>query len=225
MMVNIMKEWVYANPKLFYPIHQLCSRFLDIDGDTTSDGVEIVIEGFPRSANTFAVLAFKFAQGRDVPTASHFHAEAQILRGVELGIPVIVLVRHPVDAIGSLMVRHPDSVSQYARRYINFYSNVLRVREHFVLADFRQVTQDFGAVIAKINAKFSMEFNIYENSKKNDEAIFQKIDEINRQREGGKLTHLARPIEFRGNTKVSIDRNNSLILEAVRLYEKMMNGL
>ena len=39
-----------------------------------SKETELVIEGFPRSANTFAVLAFDYAQPDDVKLAHQLHA-------------------------------------------------------------------------------------------------------------------------------------------------------
>ena len=39
---------------------------------------ELVIEGFPRTANTFAVFAFQTAQARPVRVAHHLHAPIQV---------------------------------------------------------------------------------------------------------------------------------------------------
>src|SRR5262245_45373054 len=44
-----------------------------IDADT-----ELVIDGYMRSANTFAVYAFQMAQRRPVRLAHHLHAPAQV---------------------------------------------------------------------------------------------------------------------------------------------------
>lgn len=68
-------------------------------GSHVRERAEIIIEGFPRSANTFSVLAFTLTLRRNVFVTSHFHAEAKVLQGVKFGIPVIVLIRHPVDAL------------------------------------------------------------------------------------------------------------------------------
>ena len=52
-------------------------RGLLVDG-----GTQMVIEGFPRSGNTFAVFAFRHAQRRDIRVAHHLHAPAQVIRAV-----------------------------------------------------------------------------------------------------------------------------------------------
>src|SRR5205814_3293356 len=62
------------------------------------DETEVVIEGFPRSGNTFAVAAFHYAQRpRDVKIAHHAHVPAQLLSAVRLGLPAVVLVRDPEE--------------------------------------------------------------------------------------------------------------------------------
>jgi len=66
---------------------------------------ELVIEGFARSGNTFAVAAFSLAQPRPVRLAHHLHAPAQVLLAARMGIPCIVLVRDPVDAVASRLIR------------------------------------------------------------------------------------------------------------------------
>lgn len=84
---------------------------------------EIVIEGYPRSANTFAVAAFMLAQERPVKMAHHLHAPAQVIRAVKWGIPTLLLIRQPEDAVLSLLIREPGiSAERALRDYIRFYN-------------------------------------------------------------------------------------------------------
>src|SRR2546428_11249384 len=48
---------------------------------------ELVIEGFPRSSNTFSIVAFETAQARPVKVKHHLHTAAQIIQAVRWGIP------------------------------------------------------------------------------------------------------------------------------------------
>jgi hypothetical protein len=152
-----LRRLVSNRPKLFYSLYFLIRPHMFDEGRAVSKKSEIVIEGFPRSANTFAILAFNLSQGRKVRIAN-LHVEAQVLRGIKLELPVIVLIRHPVDAIKSLMARCPGDAIEYAKRYIQFYSTVLQVHEKVILADFDEVREDFGEVIRRVNEKFSTEF-------------------------------------------------------------------
>jgi len=72
------------SPAVYFGIQRLrpSRRHLLVKKDT-----EIVIEGYPRSANTFAVAAFLLAQGRAVKIAHHLHVPAQVIQAVRWGIP------------------------------------------------------------------------------------------------------------------------------------------
>ena len=62
----------------------------------------VVIEGFPRSGNSFARRAFIMAQDEtfDVTRiAHHLHVPAQVIRAARWRIPTLVLIRRPKDAV------------------------------------------------------------------------------------------------------------------------------
>jgi len=61
------------HPWLYFALQHLrpSRRHLLVTKDT-----EIVIEGYPRSANTFAVVAFLLAQGHPVKIAHHLHVSS-----------------------------------------------------------------------------------------------------------------------------------------------------
>ena len=101
----------YPRAYLFLARRRYGSRVLGPDTD-------IVIEGFPRSANTFAVTAFELAQERPVTVAHHLHAAAHVVRAAQAGVPVIVLVRAPEDAIASVVARKPSARPGGGRRRI-----------------------------------------------------------------------------------------------------------
>ena len=137
---------------LFLARRRYGSRVLGPDTD-------IVIEGFPRSANTFAVTAFELAQERPVTVAHHLHAAAHVVRAAQAGVPVIVLVRAPEDAIASVVARKPSlDPAAAAAAYLRFYEGVAAVLDACVVAEFRQVVDDFGGVIERTNRAYGTTF-------------------------------------------------------------------
>lgn len=157
---------------------------------------EIVIEGYPRCANSFSVLAFERAQKRPMHIGHHLHAPAQIALGVKYGIPVLALIREPISAAASLITRHPEVTAEQAlRQYVSFYECVKRYGDRVVLADFRKITSDYAQVIEAINHRFNTTFRPYVNSAAEDEAVFSEIDSLNSENEGGAEHQLARPSE------------------------------
>ncbi|MEF8940976.1 MAG: hypothetical protein V5A22_14125, partial [Salinivenus sp.] len=68
---------------------------------------EFVLDGFQGSGNSFATVAFKSCQKTPVRIAHHLHAPAQIIQAVRWGIPTLVTLRSPADAVVSLVSRWP----------------------------------------------------------------------------------------------------------------------
>ncbi len=120
---------------------------------------ELVIDGFTRSGNTFAVYAFQLSQDRPVRLAHRLHAPAQFIEAERRAIPALALIREPQGAILSHLVRRPEVALRDALvAYSRFYERLLRCRRSLVVAEFRQVTSDFGAVVQQLNRRFGTDF-------------------------------------------------------------------
>ena len=168
---------------------------------------ELVIEGFPRSANTFAVLAFEKAQPGPVRIAHHLHAIAQITLGIEFHIPVLVLIREPVGAVVSLIGRDwRISPAHALTEYIHFYKRVQANIDKVVLADFKSITGDYAKIIEAVNVRFGASFLPYINTPANDKTVFEAIDRLNLENEGGEIYQLARPFKGKNDLHRSARR-------------------
>jgi hypothetical protein len=211
-------------PHLFFPLARLGKKGdrAPVDQDT-----DFVIEGFPRSGNSFAVAAFRMVQTRPVRLAHHFHAPAQIIAGVRRRLPVLVLMREPVAAVLSLVIRHPEiSIKMALHEYIRFYKTVAPYRNQFVTGLFDEVTSDFGAVIRRINQRFAADFGFFEHNATNVQKSFEIIEAKNRQRNNGALAELsiARPSQVREKVKaerhlaLAAEKHQRLVAEAQALY-------
>jgi hypothetical protein len=137
---------------------------------------QIVIDGFPRSANTFSARAFVFANP-DVAASHHMHAPANILLAVRYGIPTVVVIRRPVDAVLSEVIREPRKrLRRGLLEWNSFYETVLPVLDRVVVAEFGTVTTDYSVVIDEVNRRFGTDFTPYRNSVDADEAVFASIE-------------------------------------------------
>ena len=135
----------------------------------------ICIEGFPRSANSFAVRLFRSAN--DVPVAHHTHSTDNIQLALDYGIPVLILIREPIHAIASACIYRKQSVDSEVSWWLLFYQYVEQVKDRVVLADFQQVTGDFNSVIASLNDKFNTDFSLVEDLEAAREQVFEGIKE------------------------------------------------
>jgi hypothetical protein len=138
----------------------------------------VVIDGFPRCANTFAAIAFQAAQPRPVKIAHHLHAAAHLIRGTRLGIPTVLLVREPVDTVLSETIRsYPVPLLQVLSAYCLFYETVVQYIDRIVVAEFLTVTSDFGSVIQKINTRFGTNFALFDHTPEKTQLVFGLIEE------------------------------------------------
>jgi hypothetical protein len=164
---------------------------------------DAVIEGFPRSANTFAATAFELAQTRPVRVARHLHVPSQIIAGARLGIPTIVLVRDPEEAVLSLSLWTPHvTLEDGLKDYIRFYRRILPYRDRFVVATFQEVSTDFGEVIRRLNERFGSSFQEFQHTEANVASCFKIIEEHDRRTTGGVVERtVARPSQQREGMK------------------------
>ena len=193
---------------------------------------QLVIEGFPRSANTFAVWAFKHAQCEEVKMAHHFHYPAQIIRAAQRQIPTLVLIRNPKDATTSLLMRDPQHIEDALKHYISFYRTVMRHRNAYVLGQFEEVTSDYGEVIERVNVKFGTRFTPFVHTKENVKKVYDDIERMYRSRngEGVSEVRIARPSGIKAQIRRKIEpsfeapRPRKLLTEAVKIYEYLTVG-
>lgn len=187
----------------------------------------IVIEGFLRSGNTFSVAAFIVANGSDLHVARHLHGAPHLLRAARLGLPTVLLIRPPADAVASYLVRRPTLTPKDAlTEYLDFYRTAWRVRDAFVVGLFDEVVNDFGSVIAKVNDRFGTSFTPYSPDRESREAAFRLVEEMNRLECRGQLveTHVGRPSEQRQqqaaavSERLRVPRSSQLLQAADDLY-------
>jgi hypothetical protein len=159
-------------------------RLVATSGDNLASDTELVIEGFPRSGNTFAEAAFRKAASQPVKLAHHSHAAAQVVQAVKWKLPCLVLIREPVEAARSLLMHHPETVSEESclREYSSFYETVRPARAGYVLARFDTLTRDVGVVIDAVNRRFNTSFEKLTHTPATELAIFDMVDELGHSR-------------------------------------------
>jgi len=215
-------------PKLYFSLlHVVRSprRHLHVRRDT-----EVVIEGYPRSANTYAVCAFLFAQQRPVRIAHHLHAPVQVIQAVRWGIPTLILIRRPLDAIASRLIRNPAlSAERAVKDYISFYQAVQALRHGLVLATFEAVTRDFGQVIEALNSKFGTQFAPFVQNEENVRLVLRMVDEMDKADQGREsitITTVARPTpereQLKREKKKALLATGALLEKAEKIYEDLI---
>lgn len=212
--------------KIWHKKHGFESGSIPADNST-----DILIEGFPRSGNTFASTAFKISQDKYVKVAHHLHSAGHVIYAVKNNIPCLVLVRRPEDAILSLLLYDGNITIKHALLdYISFYESIKSYRNGYVLANFDSVVSNFGKVVEIINAKFNKEFNIFVHSQENVKKVFEEIKTGSRNTYGTEEVSVV-PTTKRKSEKEKIrscyhqNQNYSLKKRADQLYNEIIDNM
>jgi hypothetical protein len=234
-----LEKWLQihagGNPAVFFSLYRLLRTRQDLARAVTPD-TQLVIEGFPRSGNSFARRAFIMAQGErfdKTRIAHHLHVPAQVVRAARLRIPTLVLIRKPKDAVLSLAIRDPISVDQALRYYLSFYETAEKYRDAYVLGLFEEVTEDFGQVIRRINDKFGTTFSLFHHDEENVSKVFAGMETHARNKYGETLWErkVQRPSAVREGIKHEIEydlenpKRKKLIAKAEAVYDRLTNPM
>lgn len=133
---------------------------------------DVVIEGTWRCGNHFATYAFIVAQPRPVEIAHHFHAPAQLMLAVRWGVPAILLIREPIEAVASATVYlEKDDPRGFLKFYNTFHKAVVGIADQLVVSDFPRTVGDFGSVIAEVNRRYGRHFAMFHDTAQENEKV------------------------------------------------------
>lgn len=122
---------------------------------------DLVLEGFPRSANTYFFWYFDTAQRREWKVAHHLHSPYQIRAAVKHRIPCVFLIRNPLDCVASAVLRDARlSVGAALRSYLTLYSTAVEHANHLLLVPQKMAIKNPHEVIGAINARYGCAFDI-----------------------------------------------------------------
>lgn len=160
-----------------YPfIYTAISRMLSNRNECyTSKQSQIVIDGFPRCANTYATYAFETAQPVKLVMAHHIHKQSQFIVAEKYNIPCILLIREPLGCISSLLIRQPKYDPAIALKGYHFLYNSLLQYNNYVVGNFENILNDYASIINHLNQKFGSHFTPYEKTKANEANVKQIV--------------------------------------------------
>ena len=221
-----LRTFIATKPEIFFPL----VKFTKSKKLLVNKNSDILIEGFPRCGNSFAVDAFMLAQNTKYNIATHLHAPAQIIYSVKYNIPTVVTIRNPVDSVVSFIAMFKEvneiqnkvavypSIEQLLRSYLIFYSSIINIKKKFVTANFEQITTDFGQVIRNVNYFYKTDFQVFKHNKNNVDIVLQKAG-----------IH-AGPTEYRSQIKRNLYKEiknpkyDKLVKESSDLYNKFLSN-
>ena len=94
---------------------------------------------------------------------------------------MIVLIRPPMDAVLSLVLRNPYvTIERALEDYSTFYEQLVPVRDRCVVGAFHEVTTDFGEIVRRVNRRYETRFGAFMPTQENIAECYRLIEERSR---------------------------------------------
>jgi SAM-dependent methyltransferase len=126
---------------------------------------DLVIEGYPRSSNTFAAAAIAVSSGGSLTVASHVHTPSQVIDAARKKVPTLMVVREPRATVRSLVMAAPHvPVDTAIAEWVHHHRVLWPYRGSFVVGTFEQITTDLPAVLRRVNRRFGIDLPMFEHT-------------------------------------------------------------
>lgn len=185
-----------------------------------SAATALCIEGPSGSGNSFVVTGFRLLHP-DVRVAHHHHVAAQVKRAAALGLPTVVLLRHPADCVASRARGAARMIGPLYLQWLRFFRATHRLRDDVVIASFETATEHPAEVLRAVNRRFGTGFR---EDFPSAAAVFDEMDRAYSARQGRSAANPNRPSREKDAAKralrPAID-GHRLREPAARLYESL----
>ena len=150
-------------------------RFLAKRGRISGKQLDLCIEGFPRSANSFFTHWFQLLNP-EVKVAHHAHDIECVRLAFDDVVPTVILIRKPLDAATSwAIMTNSEKPASCLDSWIKFYHWLsLQPTSKYILVYFSEAICPTAKTISKINAAFDTKFK---HSNEDADLLYKKVRE------------------------------------------------
>lgn len=183
---------------------------------------KMCVEGYPRCANSFLyeIIAARMPEAH---IAHHIHVPSQIYRSVDFGVPVVVVIRNPLDAVASLLAVSDCRLSAglALASYIRFYESIEQYTKNLYVADFPRITKDTLTVLKEIDARYDTAFASCGFDESDEKSAMDRLVKKNREmKQPANLVAIPDPKKTGSNTRArDIVSSHRDLSTAQSLYE------
>lgn len=239
-MRNFLKKYIRLYfPSIYTRIYRYRARHNVYDFDClVTESSDIVIDGYPRSGNTFLYSYIKlYSNARNI--AHHLHNFTQIIMGIKLQKHCVIVVRNPLDAIASYLIysstdgtiENQMDIDEFVFKYVIFHKVLLRyIKNKYIhIVPFDIIKKDDYNSINNLLESFGLDIDFAMRS--DDEVkkdVFIDVDIINKKLHSGNKLRQHRPNDDKKKMKgmyVSLIKKSEYLVTAEFFYEKIMNEL
>jgi hypothetical protein len=198
---------------------------------TVPSECDLVIDGYPRSGNTFAKAMFLLTQGERWGLLTHRHNPCSVAVAIKMGKPVLFIIRQPVDSIISWHLFTGQPLERIIAHYVVFHRKLLIYRDKMAIVTFDELTNDFPDVLRRLQKRAALDFNTaFEHDTLARQAI-ASIDDTTSFKDGAdREKMIPRPSEWRRElkTKLAVELRTQCYAQAMadadRVYAQFSSG-
>ena len=125
-----------------------------------NENTSLCLEGFQSSGNSF-LNALLNHLNPDIQVAHHTHSLANVRQALKKSIPVVVLIRHPLEAVSSRISRFSDNslADQILKEYIDYYQYILKYQAAMIIIPFETLVGNLSTVVTTISERSNIPFD------------------------------------------------------------------
>lgn len=223
---STLEKW----PSVYLALLRLKRRGHWSQGWIVNRETHVCIEGFPRSANSFAHAAFKSSQPdpEKLSTATHTHSPAQVVQAAIWNIPTMVCIRKPTDAIAALLAFERElllkankpylpatksEINATIRRWHHFHTRILPYKKQIYFAEFSRITGDYSSVSSDFIQRFKLDYQCYDPAKLTQDELFGRSFHVGPNPERTRIKNDIKAFITNGEFDSSIEACDQLFCE------------
>jgi hypothetical protein len=142
-----------------------------------SSKYDLLVEGYPRSANSSTAAAIRIANP-NLRILSHQHTVKSVLDAIKAKKPVCLLIRNPNEAVASWIVHSNSNSFDALVLYIDYYSTLLAVADRLCVVEFSKTVKSPNTTLRKLNNKYSLNLIVPTAESEFLEAINKEVERL-----------------------------------------------
>lgn len=154
-LVPVMRRLSWSSPVLFCLINRMRHHE---DPFCWGSGDFFWVDGYPRSANTFAAECLQIAFP-DRKICSHSHAPLPVIDACRQEKPGMLVIREPKKAVVSYVIYTQYTLLNCLDKYIQFHEKLLPCRKSVYISDFSLTTGHPDAMLAGFSGHYGIELS------------------------------------------------------------------
>lgn len=170
-LLRLLRRWASIYPSVYIPFRRLRKADTVVRRDSG-----LLIEGFPRSGNTWTEALIREAGEDRLELAHHAHAAAHVMLAQSFQVPSLILFRDPDDAVTSLLALYENQLDARGAflEYVRFYRAIWPLRGKLVrFYSFEDVTQRSAQSVDDLADHFDLPLS---SKGLTDDAVFARMD-------------------------------------------------